>query len=199
MYTIANLVLKSYMPRELEPGMLFITKLHQGTLKETVEIWQLNKVPLEPLEEFITTHGAPVEPYIIDNDEEIIAHPEEISWWDDGVDTDEFRDITPEDITFVSYLCDGLVAILCEEDPESGYLMPIRIEGKVVLGDYNLTFYEEEEYEEEEEEDVFPCSTCNGTGEAVEDFACPLCKGTGADPNSEWFKRRFGLNYGREY
>jgi hypothetical protein len=179
--------------------MLFITKIHQNTLKEHVEIWKLDKVPLESVEEFITKHGAPVETILIDAEsEEPIADSLEIGWWDEGEDVNEYRDITPADITYIIDEWDGFVAILVEESEEDYKL--VKMENKVILANIGLYLDEEDDWEDEEEEEGEPdmCSSCNGTGEDVGEYPCSSCKGTGVDNQSEWFKHRYNKNYGRE-
>ena len=114
MFYTVELVLKSYMPRQLEPGMWFITKLNPGTRKEYTEIWALDKTPSQPLEEFITIYGAPVEPYLI-YDEQVIAEPHEIGWWDSGPDYEDLRDIDLKDINFILEEYDGYVDIQIDE------------------------------------------------------------------------------------
>lgn len=205
MYIPAKLVLKSYMPKQLEEGMLFITKIHQNTLKEYVEVWKLDKVPIEPMEDFITKHGAPVEPYIVDAEsEQPLADPSEIGWWDEGADVDEFRDIELFDINHAIREWDGLVSLMIEEeeDEEEDFKV-VTVEGKVVLSHISLALDEDDEddlFDDDDNDDEAPdmCSSCNGTGEDVAEYPCPMCKGTGVDNQSDWFKSRYDRNYGRE-
>ena len=152
MYFTVELVLKSYMPRHLEPGMWFITKLNPGTRKEYTEIWALDKTPLEPLEEFITKNGAPVEPYLI-YDEQVLAEPEQIGWWDEGPDYEELRDIELKDFNLILSDFDGEIDIdvdpstITSEDgveDEDEIVIPIIYEGKCTL-----RIPMEEEYEED--------------------------------------------------
>jgi hypothetical protein len=164
MYYPVELVLKSYMPKQLEPGMWFINKLHQGTIKEQVEIWALEKVPFESLEEFVTKHGAPVEPYLI-YDELIVAEPEEIGWWDEGDHVDELRDITLKDINYILNEWDGAVYLDIDDETfeEEDEINPILYDNKVTLA----LPYEEEEEEEEEDDDEGP--EFDGAGFSHED------------------------------
>lgn len=189
------------MPKQLEERMLFINKLHQNTPKEYVEIWQLDKVPLEPLEDFIAKYGAPVEPYIVDvESEQPLADPSEIGWWDDGEDSDEFRDIELFDINHVIREWDGLVSLMVEENEEEDFKVVI-MEEKVVLGHISFALDEEDEDwfdDDDEEEAPDMCSSCNGTGEDVAEYPCPMCKGTGVDNQSDWFKSRYDRNYEQE-
>lgn len=154
MYFTVELVLKSYMPRQLEVGMWFITKINPGTRKEYSEIWALDKIPQQPLEEFVTLHGAPVEPYLI-YDEQVIAEPHEIGWWDEGDDTDELRDIELKDINLIINEWDGYLDIEIDEWDFSHEeeINPILYADKVTLCLPGLYEEEEEEEEEEPEED----------------------------------------------
>lgn len=176
MFIPVELVLKSYMPKQLEVGMWFITKANQDTLKEYVEVWALDKVPFEPIEEFITTHGAPVEPYII-YDEQVIAEPHEIGWWDDGPDSDDLRDISLKEVNFILVELDGEVDIEVDDDSlfENEEINPVLYNDKVTLCIPGM-------YEDDNEEDEGPwlCSACNGSGYgATPDVACSVCHGDG--------------------
>lgn len=203
MYIPAKLVLKSYMPKQLEEGMLFITKIHQNTIKEYVEVWKLDKVPLELMEEFITKHGAPVEPYIVDTEsEQPIVDSSKIGWWDEGEDVDEFRDIELFDINHAIREWDGLISLMVEEDEEEDFKV-VEVEGKVVLSHISLALDEEEDddddsFDDDDDEAPDMCMSCNGTGEDVADYPCPMCKGTGVSNTSNWFKDRFNTNYRQE-
>jgi len=152
MFISVELVLKSYMPRNLEKGMWFITKLYQNTDKEYIEIWELDKTPLEPIEEFITKNGAPVEPYLI-YDEQVVAEPHEIGWWDDGPESDELRDITLKDINLILTEYDGEIDIEVDdyEIIENEEIVPILYSDKVTLCIPGM-YEEDDEYDEEDEE-----------------------------------------------
>lgn len=178
MYYTVELVLKSYMPKQLEVGMWFITKINPGTRKEYSEVWALDKYPAETLEEFVTKHGAPVEPYLM-YDEQALAEPHEIGWWDEGEDTDELRDIELADVNFILTECDGHIDVQID-DWDYAYeeeINPVLYANKVTLTLPGL-------YEEEDEDDDYDgpwlCGTCNGSGYgATPDVACPICHGEG--------------------
>ena len=110
MFILAELVLKSYKPVKLEPGMWFVQKFQTGTRWESSEVFAIDKVPQDE-QEFINKNGYPVEPYIIGEDEEILASPNEIGWWDEGEETDEYRDITINDVNMIINEFDGEIAI----------------------------------------------------------------------------------------
>lgn len=134
MFYTVELVFKSYMPKQLEIGMWFINKINPGTRKEYSEIWALDKIPQQSLEEFIVQHGAPVEPYLI-YDEQVIAEPHEIGWWDEGDDVDELRDIELKDINMLLDEFDGEVDVHVDDwdYAHEDELNPIIYEGKVTM------------------------------------------------------------------
>lgn len=158
MFYTVELVLKSYMPKHLEVGMWFITKLNPGTRKEYTEIWALDRVPQQSLEEFITQHGAPVEPYLI-YDEQVLAEPHQIGWWDSGPEYDSYRHIELKDINLILEEYDGEIDIQIDEYDfaHEEELNPILYsdeenpDEKVILCVPGM--YEEEEYDDDEEWD----------------------------------------------
>lgn len=135
----AELALRSYMPKRLELGMLFVDVTEEGTT-----LWELDKIPQDE-EAFMVENGAPMEVYIIDNDDSVIAEPHEIGWFDEGDDTDELRDITLDDINYILNEFDGWVEIEIIEDffDEDEQVIPNMYEQKVVVR--LLTDEEEEE------------------------------------------------------
>jgi len=177
MWIELEMVLSSYKPLSLEKGMWFVQKLHHGTIKETIELFELDRVPQDQ-EQFIQQNGYPVEVKIINSNGEIVVLPHEIGWWDEGEHTDEFRDITLKDISFIISECDGMIDLLI--DDYSGEV--VIEEDKVVLRVPGYEEHVEEEEEYEEEIDAPMCSNCNGTGEGMWDGStCKVCNGEGID------------------
>jgi hypothetical protein len=127
MWLPAEISLSSYLPSELEVGMLFINRISVGVIDPYIELFELEEIP-EDADAFMAKHGAPVELVIIDEDEELLATHDEIGWWDDGEDTDELRDITLDDINYLLRELDGYVDIEVDED-----YGPVIYDGKVVL------------------------------------------------------------------
>jgi hypothetical protein len=82
MWYSAEIVLKSYLPLELEEGMLFTNRISVGVIEPYIELFKLEEIPEDP-DTFMSKHGAPVQMWIIDGDDEILATPEQIGWWDD--------------------------------------------------------------------------------------------------------------------
>jgi len=128
MWYTAEIALKSYLPLELEEGMLFVNRISVGVIEPYVELWELDEFPGN-MDEFMSKHGAPVELFIIDENENILATHDEIAWWDEGEHTDELREITLDDINYLLRELDGYVDIDIDED-----YGPTIYEGKVVLG-----------------------------------------------------------------
>lgn len=136
MWYTGEIILESYLPLELEEGMLFINRISVGVIEPYIELWQLEEIP-EDMDLFLTTNGAPVKIYIIDTDNEILATEDEIGWMDEGEHTDELRDVTLDDINLILREYEGYLDI--EIDDEDEDFLPIVIDGKVII-----SIYEEE-------------------------------------------------------
>jgi hypothetical protein len=123
MWYPAEIVLKSYLPLELEEGMLFVNRIFLGVVEPYVELWELEEIP-EDMDEFMAKHGAPVELFIIDGNDDVLATPDQIGWWDEGSHVDELRDITLNEINFLLRECEGTVEIEVKEyDDGDGYYL----------------------------------------------------------------------------
>lgn len=143
MFYPAELAYRNYMPDELESGMLFMKILHQGTIKESVEVWTLDRVPQDK-DRFLSENGAPIELYVMDDDGEILAEPEEIAWFDLGEAFMTLTDISLKEINIILNEYDGLLEIeISDEDYEEGYVSPSYQMDKVTLR--FLTEYDEDE------------------------------------------------------
>ena len=138
MWYPAEIALMSYLPPELEVGMLFINRISVGVIEPFIELFELEELPENP-DTFMSKHGVPIELAIIDEDGDLLASHDEIGWWDEGEHTDELRDITLDDINYILRELDGYVDI--EYDEDEGIVF---MEDKVVL-----SIAPEEELEEE--------------------------------------------------
>lgn len=136
MWYPAEISLSSYMPPELEVGMLFINRISVGVVEPYIELFELEEVP-EDADTFMAKHGAPVQLVINDEDGDILATHDEIGWWDDGEDSDEYRDITLDDINYLLRELDGYVDI---ETDEYGVVL---VEDRIIL-----SLAPEEEFED---------------------------------------------------
>ena len=126
MWMPAEISLSSYLPSELEVGMLFVNRISVGVMDPYVELFELEEVP-EDADAFMAKNGAPVEILIINDQGDVLASQDEIGFWDDGDDTDEYRDVTLDDINYLLRELDGYVDI---EFDEYGVFI---IEDRVVL------------------------------------------------------------------
>jgi hypothetical protein len=171
MLILAKLVFKSYMPKQLEKGMWF-KKDHSdvvyGKVYNYFTIYELKELPPD-MDEYISIHGAPVQPYIIqpmrnpDEPEEILVIPKFIGWWeyDDGWEDDDgnwMENVTLEDLSpkFINEWIygengdnDGLIALEVDDNRE-----PILYEdtNKVIIKQSDYVNEGEEEEEEDEED-----------------------------------------------
>jgi len=130
MWYTGEIVLKSYLPFTLEEGMLFVNRISVGIMEPYVELWALEEIP-EDADAFMATNGAPVELFIIDEDEELLATEEQLGWWDEGQHTDELREISLDDINFILRECDGYIDIeISDETEDPGVIL---FEDRVIL------------------------------------------------------------------
>ena len=125
MLIACEIVLKSYLPLELEEGMLFVNRISVGVIEPYIELFELKEIP-EDMDEFMSKNGAPVELFIIDEDENIIAEHDEIGcWWDE--EEDEFYEITLNDINLIINEYEGFVDVYFEEES------PLFYDDKIIL------------------------------------------------------------------
>lgn len=160
MFTLAKLVFKSYMPKQLEKGMWFArtqTDLVYGQVYEYLKLYELKEVP-QDMDSYIGINGAPVEPYIVqpmmnkDLPEMILATPDQIGWWDEGDTSDDLEDLTVKIINEWIYGengDDGLIAIEMLED-EDGDRHLVFYNGKVTIrsSEHVDDFTYDEDYDE---------------------------------------------------
>ncbi len=128
MWMPAEISLSSYLPSELEVGMLFVNRISVGVIEPYIELFELEEIPEDP-DAFMAKNGAPVTLVITTiEDDNVRATEEQIGWWDDGDESDEYREVTLDDINFLLRECDGYVDIEFDDDGDV-----VLIEGKVVL------------------------------------------------------------------
>jgi len=127
MWYPAEISFSSYLPPELEEGMLFINRISVGVIEPFIELFELEELPEDP-DAFMAKHGCPVELLIVDENGNLLASHDEIGWWDEGDDSDEYRDITLDDINYLLREFDGYIDI--DGDEDDGVTL---IEDKVVL------------------------------------------------------------------
>jgi len=164
MFTLAKLVFKSYMPKQLEKGMWFISKqkdIVYGNIYEYLQIHELQHVP-QDMDSYIAVNGAPVEPYIVmpmlnpDSPEEILATPDQIGWWDEGDSSDDLEDLTVKIINEYIYGENGengdiALEVFDSEDEEGIHRNVVFFNNKVTIR--HVTFVDEHDWEEDDEEE----------------------------------------------
>tara|TARA_R110000782_G_scaffold93772_1_gene177295 strand:+ start:419 stop:844 length:426 start_codon:yes stop_codon:yes gene_type:complete len=134
MWYTAEIVLKSYLPTKLEEGMLFVNKISVGIIDPYVELWHLEDDFPENIDLFMSINGAPVNLFIIDEDGEILANPEEIGLWDVGEESEELYEISLEEINFLLREFDGAVEVqYCEDEDNEDVYLPVYYDDLVVL------------------------------------------------------------------
>lgn len=131
MWYTGEIIMKSYLPSELEEGMLFVNRISVGVIEPYVELFELEELP-DDKDAFMAKYGAPVELFIIDDTEDIIATDEEFGWWDEGEHTEDLREITLDDINLILREYEGYVEIEMEEDDENS-LIPVYYDEEIVL------------------------------------------------------------------
>jgi hypothetical protein len=163
MFTLAKLVFKSYMPRQLEKGMWFVSKQKDvvyGRIYEYLQIHELTHIP-QDMESYIAFNGAPVEPYIVmptqnkDDKEEILATPDQIGWWDQGDTADDLEDLTVQIINAYIYGEDGengdiALEVFDSEDEEGIHRNVVFFHDKVTIR--HVTFVDEHEYDDDDDD-----------------------------------------------
>ena len=164
MFILAKLIFKSYMPKRLEAGMWF-KKDHSdvvyGKVYNYFTIYELKEIPHD-MYEYMSTSGAPVEPFIVmpmmnpDSPQEILATPEQIAWWDQGDDSDDLEELTVQLINTYIYGEDGengdiALEVLDTQDEEGIHRNVVFFHDKVTIR--HVTFVDEHEYEWEDDDE----------------------------------------------
>jgi len=166
MFTLAKLVLKSYMPKRLEKGMWF-KREHSDVLLGDVynyfTIYELKEIPND-MYHYMSINGAPVEPYIVqptqnrDDKEEILATPDQIGWWDQGDTSDDLEDITIDIINSYIYGEDGedgyiALEVFDSEDEDGIHRNVVFFHNKVTIRHISFVDEGDENWEDDIDED----------------------------------------------
>lgn len=136
MFCTGRLVLRNYIPKVVERGMLFMTSY--GIDDDAyMQIWECNfedgYIEEIPTDVFFEDHGYPVELYLIDENELPIAEHDQIAWWANNED-DELRLITINDVNYILKEYDGYIDIDIDEHYASMEIMdPILFQDKVIV------------------------------------------------------------------
>jgi hypothetical protein len=132
MFIPAEIVLVSYLPDELEVGMLFTNRISVGVIEPYVELFELEEIPEDP-DAFMSKHGVPVELRVVDEDDNTLANHDEIGWWDDGGDSEFLREVTLDDVNYILRELEGYVDIHASYNETDGVYESVLIDDMVVL------------------------------------------------------------------
>jgi hypothetical protein len=137
MWVAVKLVFRHYQPEELEAGMLFMNILYPGNEdREQVEIWELSEQGLYKEitpELMFMENGFPVKPYLVDEENRLVATPDELGWFDPGYRAQELIEFGVTEMNFILAEFDGLLEVFVNDDAlEQGELDPV-FEGDWVI------------------------------------------------------------------
>lgn len=137
MWMSACLSFRSYIPKRLEIGMIFLSSVNEEPF-----VFKLERVPVDE-ETFIKEVGYPVEPYIVDigeNPEDdvevVLAEPHQIAWWDAGEDVEDLVDIEVEQFNSILQNHNGWLDIEMDDEDQPNIFM-----GKVTLREFDYEDY----------------------------------------------------------
>ena len=110
---------------------------YPGTEKEHVEVFPLGSAALELWEKNMIipeSFGYPVKPHIIDDDERIIAYPDEIGLFDNPHDEEEYEQFNYKHMNIIMRDFDGLCEILIDPDEyEDNFIQPLYEKEQVII------------------------------------------------------------------
>jgi len=150
MWIAVQLGYHHYSPDDIKNDTLFMNRINYSTDKEIIELWTLDDDMLSLLEydNIIENYGYPVLPYLIDENNKIIAEPDQLGWWDSGDITDELIPFGIKEMNFIMQEFDGLLEIFVDEELlEKNEIEPIFEEGLVIM----RFLTEDEEHDQIEE------------------------------------------------
>jgi len=144
MYFEAELVCKSYIPDELELGMYFLNYITVGILEPYPELWELKEIP-EDMDKFMSINGCPVNLYIVDDEDNELATPDEIAYFDKGDEYETLDIITLKEINIIFQEYDGWLDLEIDEHYYENYNEIVAF----IYDDMATIRYLQEEIEEE--------------------------------------------------
>ena len=117
MWIAVQLAYHHYSPEKLQVGMMFMNHTCIGTDKELIELFILDEDQLTHIEkdDFISSNGYPVEPFILDEFGSVIIHPENIGWFELDAQL-ELMIIGVKEFNFIMREFDGLLEMFVDED-----------------------------------------------------------------------------------
>ena len=132
-----ELAFHHYEPDNFTQETLFMNVQSPGTEREHVEVFPLGSVGLELYEKQMIipdNFGYPVQPYILDDDNHVVATPDEIGHFDHPVFEDEYQVFSYKEMNIIMRDFNGLCEILVDEkELEDNFIQPVYIDELVVL------------------------------------------------------------------
>ena len=168
MWLAVELVFHHYEPDKFKASTLFMNVHYPGTDKEHVEVFPLGSVALELWEKNMIipeSFGYPVQPHILDDNNRIIAFPEEIGQFDHPLHEDEYQPFTYKEMNIIMQDFDGLCEILIDPDEyeQENFIQPEYVDDLVVIRgltpdeeEDDMPDYEHDEYGNMVRRDVEP-------------------------------------------
>jgi hypothetical protein len=148
MYKLAKLLLRSYQPNQIEPGMMFAMSVTINDYSY-LHVHKLDKLPRN-IDRYLTENGYPVKPYIMalennnpDAPERILAYPDQIRWINYGHELYPFE---IEDINYIMMNDKGCIGIWMED----GEVIIDDTDGTVEITFISNMYNDDEEDEQEE-------------------------------------------------
>jgi len=145
-YQPVKLIYNSYVPEQLEPGMLFAVSV---TINEHsyLHVHELEKLPRN-IEKYIQENGYPIKPYLVravdsnpDMPPQLVAFPDQIAYYEqDG----QLFDFTVDDMNQISMEDEGYIALFFDDETDQ----PVLEDGLVVVTSMdNLWNAEDEDWD----------------------------------------------------
>lgn len=142
-YQPVKLIYNSYIPDQIEAGMLFAVSV---TVNEHsyLHVHKLEKLPRN-IEKYIQENGYPVKPYLVraidsnpDVPPEVVAYPDQIAYYEqDG----QLFDFTIDDMNYICMEDEGYIALYFDDETDQ----PVLEDGLVVVTSMDNVWDEEEE------------------------------------------------------
>jgi hypothetical protein len=142
-YQPVKLIYNSYIPDQIEPGMLFAVSV---TVNEHsyLHVHKLEKLPRN-IEKYIQENGYPVKPYLVraidsnpDVPPEVVAYPDQIAYYEQDGQLFEF---TIDDMNYISMEDEGYIALYFDDETDQ----PAIEDGLVVVTSMDNVWNDEEE------------------------------------------------------
>jgi hypothetical protein len=144
-YQPVKLIYNSYIPDNIEPGMLFAVSV---TINENsyLHVHKLEKLPRN-IEKYIQENGHPIKPYLIraidsnpDKAPEEVAYPDQIAYYEqDG----QLFDFTIDDMNYICMEDEGYIGLYFDDETDK----PVLEDGLVIVTSMDNLWSEDDDDE----------------------------------------------------